>query len=110
MSSRLCELALAADEVGGIALRDLAERRVLVLLAEHLDHPVDGQVEGGDLLLRQLDVNLAPEAAVDGDRRHAGNPLEPRRQLVLRDLAQRHRVEVALDRQVDDRPGRSSRP
>ena len=64
---------------------------------------VHRQVERGDLFLRQLDVNLPAQAAVDGDGGHAVDALEPRRDLVLRDLAQRDRVVVALDADLHDR-------
>ncbi len=97
------ELPLAADQIGGVALVDFAERQVLVLGAQRLHDAVDRKVERGDLLLRQLDVDLAAQAAVDVDRGHAGRALEARRQVVLRHLAQRHRVVVAVDREVDDR-------
>src|SRR5688572_19299532 len=50
-------------------------------------------------------MNLAPEAPVDRDRRHARNPLEPCREFVLRNLTKRDGVEVSFDRQVDDRLG-----
>ena len=65
------ELALAADQVGRVALRHLAERRVLVLLPQRLDDAIDREVERRDLFLRQLDVNLAAQAAVDRHRRDA---------------------------------------
>ena len=61
------------------------------------------QVERRDLLARQVDADLAAQAAVDGDRGDAGDALEARRQVVLRDLAQRHRIEVALDADAHDR-------
>ena len=99
------ELTLGAEQEGGVALVDLAQRRVLVLAAQRLHHLGDRQVERGDLLLRQLDVDLPAQAAVHGHRGHAVHALEPRRQLVLRRFAQRHRVEVALDADLHDRLG-----
>ena len=103
MSSRLWNWPWLRTQERGVALVDLAERRVLVLLPQRLDDLVHRQVERGDLLLRQLDVDLPAQAAVDGDRRHAVHALEARRELVLRHLAQRHRVEVALDAELHDR-------
>ena len=64
---------------------------------------VHRQVERGDLFLRQLDVNLPADAAVDGDGGDAVDALEARRDLVLRDLAQRDRVVVAFDADLRDR-------
>ena len=61
------------------------------------------RLSAGDLLARQVDVNLAAQAAVDGDRGDALDALEPRRQVVGRHLAQRDRVEVALDADAHDR-------
>ena len=97
------ELAGAAQQQRAVGVVDLAERDVLVLGAQDLDDAVGRQVERGDLLARQVDVNLAAQAAVDGHRGDAGDALEARRQVVLRDLAQRHRVEVAFDADAHDR-------
>jgi hypothetical protein len=97
------ELPGAAEQQRAVGVVDFAERDVLVLGAENLHHAVGRQVERGDLLTRQIDVNLAAQAAVDGDRGHAGDALEARRQVVLRDFAERDRVEVALDANAHDR-------
>ncbi len=96
---------------GAVALVDLAERDVLVLGAQDVDDAIDRQVERGDLLARQLDVNLPAQAAVDGDRGDAGDALEARRQLVLGDLAQRRRGRscLAFDADAHDRHASSSR-
>ena len=61
------------------------------------------EIERGDLLLRQIDVDLPPDAAVDGDRGDAVHALEAGRDLVLSDLAQRDRVVLALDADLHDR-------
>ena len=58
------ELTLAAQQERPVALVDLADRDVLVLGAQDVDDAIDRQVERGDLLARQLDVNLAAQAAV----------------------------------------------
>jgi hypothetical protein len=100
---QVAELALTADQIGQVALVDLAERRVLVLGAEEGDDPLDGQVERGNLLLRQLHADLPPQPAVDGDRGHARHALEPRREVVLGQLAEHHAVEVPLDADAHDR-------
>ena len=105
----LCELSLAAHEIGAVALVDLAERHVLVLGAEQVDDPVDRQVEGANLFLRELDVDLPAQAALHGDRGDAGHALEPLRQVVLGDFAQLDAVVVALDADAHDRHARSSR-
>ena len=97
------ELAGAAQQQHARALEDLAERDVLVLGAQDVDDAVDREVERGDLLARQVDADLAAQAAVDAHRGHAGDALEPRRQVVLGHLAQRDRVEVALDADAHDR-------
>ena len=97
------ELPLAAHEIGAIALVDFAEREVLVLGAEQVDDAVDRQVEGADLLLRKLDVDLPAQAALDGDGGDAGHAFEPLRQVVLGDLAQLDAVVVALDADAHDR-------
>ena len=97
------ELAGAAQQERAVGVVDFAERDVLVLGAEDLDDAVGSEVERGDLLARQVDVDLAAQPAVDGHRRDAGHPLEARRQVVLRDLAQRHRIEVAFDADAHDR-------
>ena len=97
------ELPLAADEVRRVALVDLSERQVLVLRLERLHDAIDRQVQRGDLFLREVDVNLAAQAAVDGDRRDARRALEARRQVVLGQLAQRDGVVVAFDADLHDR-------
>ena len=97
------ELAGAAQQEAAVGVFDFAERDVLVLGAQDLGDAIDRQVHRGDLLARQIDVNLAAEAAVDGDRGDALDALEARRQVVLRQLAQRHRVVVALDAHAHDR-------
>ena len=99
-------MTLAAEQVGRVALVDLAERDVLVFRADLLNDTVDREVEGRDLLLGQLDVNLTAQAAHDGDGRHALDALEARNEVVLGDLTQRHAVEVALDADAHDRLGR----
>ena len=48
-------------------------------------------------------MNLPADAAVDGDGGDAIDALEPRRDLVLRHLAQRDRVVVAFDADLRDR-------
>ena len=48
-------------------------------------------------------MNLAAQAAFDGDGGDALDALEARRQVVLGDLAQRDAVEVALDADAHDR-------
>ena len=48
-------------------------------------------------------MDLTAQAAVDVDRRDAVNALEARCDLVLRDLAKRDRVVVALDADLRDR-------
>ena len=74
------------------------------------DDAIDRQVERGDLLARQVHVDLAAQAAVDGDCGHAGHALEARREDVLRELAQLTRSNVALStREAHDRHARSSR-
>jgi hypothetical protein len=60
------------------------------------------EVERGNFFLRQLDMNLPADAAVDGDRRHAVYALEARCDLVLCDLTERDRVVVALDTDLRD--------
>jgi hypothetical protein len=67
------ELALAAEKICEVAPVDFAERNVLVLGFEHLDDAIDREVEGGDLLLRQLDANLPANAARHGHGRHSRN-------------------------------------
>src|SRR5687767_4408164 len=91
------ELPLAAQQEGGVALVNLAERRILIFLTERLNDSVHRQVEGGDLLLRQLDVDLPPYAAVHRDGSDAIDTLEARRDIVLRDLPKRDGVVVTLD-------------
>ena len=73
------ELALAAEQERPVALVDLAERDVLVLGAQHVDDAIDRQIERGDLLPRQLDVNLPAQAAV--------RPSPPRRRARARAAA-----------------------
>ena len=65
--------------------------------ADRADDAIDREVERGDLLLRELDVDLAAQAAVDRDGRDAFDALEARHEVVLGELAQRHAIEVALD-------------
>ena len=65
------ELPLAANEIRAVPFVDLAERDVLVLGAQQVGDPIDRQVERRDLLFRQLDVDLAAQAAFDGHRRDA---------------------------------------
>ena len=86
------ELAGAAQQVGAVAFVDFAERHVLVLGAEHVDRR-DRPTGRAPVIfsLRQLDVDLPAQAAVDRDRGDAGDALEARRQVVLGDLAQRDR-------------------
>jgi hypothetical protein len=96
------ELALAAKQESGVALVDFAERDVLVLPAQQVDDAIDRELKGGDLLTRQLDVDLTAEAALHRDRRDPGHAFQPQRQLALRDLPQRHGVVVAFDRQAHD--------
>ncbi len=97
------ELAGAAQQQRAVGVVDFAERNVLVLGAQDLDDAIGRQVERGDLLARQVDVDLAAQAAVDRHRGDAGDALEARRQVVLRQLAQRHRIEVAFDADAHDR-------
>ena len=85
---QVLELALAADEVGAVALVDLAERDVLVLGAQQVDDAIDREVECADLFLRELDVDLTAQAAFDRDGGDAGHALQALRQVVLGDLAQ----------------------
>ena len=82
------ELARAAQQVGEVAFVDLAERHVLVLGRQQADDAVDREVERGRLLARQLDADLPAQAAVDVDRGDARHALEPRRQVVLGDVAE----------------------
>ena len=106
ISREALELTLAADEVGAVALVNLAERDVLVLGAQQVDDAIDRQVERANLLLGQLDVNLAAQAAIDGDGGDAGHALETLRQIVLGDLAQLDAVELpstAFDADAHDR-------
>ena len=110
MSSRLVNSPWLRTRYVASPCDHLAERHVLVLLTQHLDDPIDREVEGGDFLLRQLDVNLSAEPAVHRHRRHAWRALEAGRELVLRDFTQRDRIEIALDRQIDNRLWRSRRP
>ena len=98
------ELALAPDQVRHVAAIDLAERDVLVLRLQDVHDAIDREIERLNLFLRELDVNLPAEAAVDGHRRDPGDALEPWRQRVLGELAQRHAVVVvALDPEAHDR-------
>ena len=62
---------LAAQQIGRVAFVNLAERDVLVLRPNRADDAIDRQIERGDLLLGQLDVDLAAQPAVHGDRRDA---------------------------------------
>ena len=97
------ELTLAADQEGGVALVDLAKGCVLVLVAQRVDDVGHREVERRDLLFRQLDVDLPADAAVDRHGGDAVDALEARRDLVLRDLAERDGVVVALDADLRDR-------
>ena len=100
------ELALAAEQVGRVALVHLAERDVLILRADRLDDAVHRKVERGDLFLGQLDVNLAPQAAHDRGGRHTLDALEARHEVVFGDFTERHAVEVAFDADAHDGLGR----
>ena len=97
------ELPRAAQQQGAVGVVDFAERDVLVLSAKNLDDAIGREVERGNLLARQVDVNLPAQAARDGHGRDAGDPLEARRQVVLGQFAQRHGVEVAFDADAHDR-------
>jgi hypothetical protein len=100
---QVLELPLVPEQVRHVAFIHQAEGRVLVVGAQLADDLVDRQVEGGDLLLRQQHVDLAPQPAAG---RHRGDPddaLHPRRQLALGDLAQRDPVVVSLDPEAHDR-------
>ena len=70
-----------------------------------LDDAVDREVERRDLFLRQLDVNLTAQAALDGDGRDALDALEARRDVHLGHFAQRDAIEVALDADAHDGRG-----
>ena len=76
------ELAGAAQQEAAIGVVDFAERDVLVLAAEHVGDAIDREIEAGDLLAREVDVNLPAQAAVDGDRRDPFGALEARRKIV----------------------------
>ena len=97
------ELRLAAEQVRAVSLVHLAERRVFVLGAEQRDDALDRQVERRDLFLRQLDVNLPPQAAVGRHGGDAVDALEARADLVLGHFAQRDAIVVALDAEAHDR-------
>ena len=74
-----------------------------VLGAEQRGNAFDGQLERRDFFFRQLHVNLTAQAALGRHRRDAFGALEPRADLVLGHLAQRHAVVVALDAEAHDR-------
>src|SRR5205085_1311128 len=90
------ELPGAAQQERAIAAVDLADRDVLVLLADDLDDAIHGQVERGDLFLRELDVDLLPQAAPDRDGGDAGDALEAERDVLLGELAQPDAVELPV--------------
>src|SRR5690606_4183691 len=58
------------------------------------------------LHLGQLDADLAAEPATRRDRSNAVDALEPRRDGAFGQFAQRHRIELAFDREAHDRERR----
>jgi hypothetical protein len=73
------ELSGTAEQEHAVGFEDLAERDVLVLGAQDVDHPVDRQIECGDLLAREVDADLPAQTAVDADGGDAGHTFEARR-------------------------------
>ena len=99
------KLRLIAEQVRAIALIHLAERRVLVLVADQRADAIDGQIERRDFFFRELHVNLASEPAARGDRGHAVHSLEPGAELVFGNLTERDAVVVAFHAEAHDRHG-----
>ena len=96
------ELCLAPEQIHPFALGDFAERCVFVLCAQQRVDSLHRKVERRDFLFREIDVNLAAQAAAGSDRCDAVHPFEARAELVFCDFAKRDAIVVPFDAEAHD--------
>ena len=92
-----------ADADVGIAAIDAARGQCDVGSAERLNHFIEAETQGADLVRIDLYLDLAFQAAPDVDGGHTFEPLEAELDLVIDELAQGQRIEFAADAENHDR-------